>query len=102
MKKKKRGNTKCGYLSPKALAISLGGIWGIYVFLLGLVLTFFPNAKFFWISSEFLELLATLYPGYTSTITGSFIGLFWGVICGAVGGVVIAWLHNYTLEKHCK
>ncbi len=93
---------KCSYLSPKALAIAVGALWGAYVFLLGLILTAFPNAKFFWVSREFLEILATLYPGYAATIIGSFIGLFWGLICGAVGGAIIAWLHNWALEKYCK
>ncbi len=93
---------KCGYLSPKALAIAVGVLWGAYVFLLGLVSTAFPNVKFFWVSKEFLGILATLYPGYSATITGSFIGLFWGLICGAVGGAIIAWLHNFALEKYCK
>jgi len=92
---------KCGYLSPKALAISLGLLWSAYVFLLGLFLTAFPNARFFWVSKEFLGILATLYPGYAATITGSFIGLFWGFICGVVGGAIIAWIHNYALEKYC-
>jgi hypothetical protein len=100
--RKEMTKEKCGFLSSKALAISLGALWGVYVFLLGLVLTFFPNIKFFWISSEFLEILATLYPGYSATFIGSFIGLFWGTICGAVGGVIIAWLHNISLEKYCK
>ena len=93
---------KCGYINPKALAISIGVLWGAYVFLLGLVLTLFPNAKFFWVSSEFLGILVTLYPGYSATFTGSFIGLFWAVICGFIGGLIIAWLHNYALKKYCK
>ncbi len=93
---------KCGYISPKALAIAIGTLWGAYVFLLGLLLTVFPNAKLFWVSIEFLEILATLYPGYAATIGGSFIGLFWALICGAVGGAIIAWLHNWALEKYCK
>lgn len=93
---------KCGYLDPRALAISLGLVWGAYVFLLGLILAIFPNARFFWVSSEFLEILATLYPGYAPTIIGSFIGLFWALLCGAIGGLIIAWLHNFALEKSCK
>ncbi|MBI2136767.1 hypothetical protein HYU06_06875 [Candidatus Woesearchaeota archaeon] len=93
---------KCGYLSPKALAISLGSIWGAYVFLLGLVLTISPNIKFFWISKELLNILATLYPGYEASLAGSVIGLFWAVMCGALGGVIIAWLHNLSLEKYCR
>ncbi len=88
-----------GYLSPKALALALGGVWAAYVFLLGIVLTIFPNAKFFWISQEFLQILVTLYPGYSATVVGSFIGLFWAFICGAIGGAITAWLHNVALAK---
>ena len=93
---------KCGYLSPKALAIAVGVLWGVYVFFLGLILTFFPNAKFFWVSKELLGMLATVYPGYAATLSGSIIGLIWGTICGAIGGAVTAWLHNFALEKYCK
>ena len=100
MKTKMIQDKKCGYLSPKALAMSLAVLWGAYVFLLGLVLTAFPNVKFFWISRELLEILATLYPGYAATVAGSFIGLFWGALCGAVGGLIIAWLHNLALENY--
>jgi len=94
---------KCGYLSPKALAIAIGVLWGAYVFLLGIILTVFPDITFFWISKEFLGILATLYPGYAATVTGSFIGLFWALICGAFGGAIIAWLHNWALERdYCR
>ncbi len=89
-------------MSPKALAIALGLFWGLYVFLLGLILTAFPDARFFWISKEFLGILSTLYPGYSATLAGSFLGLFWGAVCGAVGGAITAWLHNIALEKYCK
>src|SRR3990167_2615618 len=92
----------CGYISPKALAISMGLLWGAYVFLLGLFLTAFPNARFFWVSKELLVMLATLYPGYSATVAGSFMGLFWALLCGALGGAIIAWLHNCTLEKYCR
>ncbi len=93
--------TTCGALSPKALAIAMGGLWGGYVFLLGLILTAFPNARFFWVSQELLEMLATLYPGYAPTVLGSFIGLAWGILCGIIGGHIIAWLHNYALKRYC-
>lgn len=95
-------NKKCGYLSPKALAIAVGGLWGAYVFSLGLILTASPNVKFFWVSKEFLEILTTLYPGYSATVLGSFIGLFWALVCGALGGAIIAWVHNFALENYCK
>ena len=95
-------NEKCGYLNPKALAIAVGVLWGVYVFLLGLILTAFPDARFFWISKELLAILATLYPGYSATVAGSFMGLFWALICGALGGTIVAWLHNYSLKKYCR
>ncbi len=91
---------ECGKLSPKALAISLGLLWGIYVFLLGLLSM--ANVRVFWFSPEFLRILATLYPGFEATLRGSFIGLFWGTICGALGGAIIAWIHNFALEKYCR
>ena len=97
-----KSEKECGYLSPKALALALGSLWGGYVFLLGIILTVFPEAKFFWVSKEFLGMLATLYPGYSATVLGSFMGLFWGLICGGIGGALTAWLHNFTLEKSCK
>ncbi len=92
---------KCGELNGKALALSLGGLWGAYVLLLGLILTVAPNARFFWVSSELLAMLATLYPGYAPTVLGSIIGWFWGTLCGAIGGALLAWLHNTALQKYC-
>ena len=93
---------KCGYLNPKALAIAFGVLWGAYVLLLGLILTAFPGAQFFWVSKEFFTILATIYPGYALTVAGSFIGLFWAFICGAICGAIIALVHNFALDKHCK
>ncbi len=98
----KNQNHNCGYLNPKALALSVGLFWGAYVFLLGLILTVFPDAKFFWVSTEFLNILATLYPGYAANIGGSFIGLVWGFLCGAIGGTIVSLLHNFALENYCK
>ncbi len=88
-----------GKLNPKALAVALGALWGAYVFLLGLVLTAFPNLRTFWVSPEFLNILATLYPGYAPTLVGSLWGLLWGALCGAIGGWLLAWLHNIALER---
>lgn len=93
-------HVECGKISVKALAISLGVFWGVYVFLLGLLSM--ANIRIFWFSPEFLNILSTLYPGYAATLTGSLIGLLWGTICGAVGGAIIAWLHNFALIKYCK
>ena len=86
-------------LNPKALAIALGLLWGGYVFILGLLITLFPNLRTFWISPEFLNILSTLYHGYAPTFIGSLWGLLWGTLCGAIGGLLIAWLHNFALER---
>lgn len=39
---------KCGSLDPLALAIAMGSLWGVYVFVLGLILAVVPTATFFW------------------------------------------------------
>ncbi len=92
---------KCGQLNPKALAVSLGALWGAYLLVLGLVLTFWSNAQFVWISPELLNFLATIYPGYAATLVGSLIGLLWGIVDGAICGALIAWVHNLALRKYC-
>ena len=95
---KKKRNHDCGQLNVKALASALAAFWGAYVLLLGLIQTAWPGARFFWVSREFMAILATLYPGYGPTLLGSFIGAVWALLCGAIGGALIAWLHNYAFK----
>ncbi|MEC4685997.1 MAG: bacteriophage holin [Nitrospirota bacterium] len=76
-------------LKPLALGVALGVVWG--------------GALFFttWISYHtgygrlFLQTLAeSIYPGYSISPVGSFIGLVYGFLDGLVSGFLIGWIYN--------
>lgn len=43
---------------------------------------------------QHLGLLRAYYPGYTVTVTGSFVGFFYGALTGAALGWSVAFLYN--------
>lgn len=76
----------------KALALALGLVWGILaMFLVGITNLIWPSY-----GKPFLELMASIYPGYHGT--GGFldviVGTLYGLLDGAIAGAVIAWLYN--------
>ena len=75
-------------LDVKAFALSCGLIWGVGLFLVT-----------WWIiamdgSATTTTFLGRVYRGYSMTPMGSVIGLGWGLVDGAIGGAVFAWLYN--------
>jgi ABC-type phosphate transport system permease subunit len=80
----------------KALAFSLAILWGLGVFLVGLA-----NLTWSGYAAAFLNLLASIYPGYHAA--GSFgdliVGTLYAVLDGAVGGLIFGWLYNYLGRK---
>lgn len=46
-----------------------------------------------------LNLLAVFFPGYSVTWAGSWIGLVWGFIAGAVSGALVYWTYAQGLRK---
>lgn len=82
-------------LSPTGLGLSLGVLWGISVFLLGLLAYFFTYGK------PFVDAMATLYMGYEPSIAGSIIGGVIGFIDAFISGFLIAWLYNKFSGCHC-
>jgi hypothetical protein len=80
-------------LNVKALAIALGVIWGGSVFLTGIAHLLWPGY-----GVAFLEFAASLYPGYH--VDGGFpqiiVGTLYGLLDGAAGGAIVAWLYNVT------
>ncbi len=51
--------------------------------------------------AHFLELLASIYPGYTanSTFGGMLNVTLYALIDGAVGGLIFGWLYNWFATK---
>jgi hypothetical protein len=79
-------------LNVKAVAIALGLVWGV----LAMFLTGLANLAWPGYGQGFLEMMASVYPGYEAT--GSFgevlVGTLYGLVDGAVVGAVYAWVYN--------
>ena len=76
-----------------ALAVTLGFLWGVTIFLMTWWIIMFDGAL-----TE-PNLLGRLYRGYRITPAGSVIGLVWGLIDGFIGGAVIAWVYNKLVDR---
>lgn len=79
-------------LNMKALALTAALIWGVLaMFVTGLANLIWPAY-----GSDFLRVMASVYPGYDATRSFAqvIIGTLYGLVDGAVAGVVIAWLYN--------
>jgi len=44
-----------------------------------------------------LEFVTSIYPGYSVSVLGAFIGLIYGFVEGLVFGFIFAWLYNKLL-----
>jgi hypothetical protein len=83
-------------INIKAFAIAAGIWWGLGVFCLTwwLILTHGATGD--------STILGRLYPGYNISPTGSVIGLAWGLVDGAIGGAVLAWLYDRFTSRFSK
>ena len=76
-------------LKPVALGVALGTVWGGLLFVTSWISYYTGYARLF------LEVLAgSVYPGYTITPAGSFLGLFYGFLDGFVCAALIVWIYN--------
>ena len=79
-------------LSIRGMAISVGLIWGVLLmFLVGLTNLLWPGY-----GQAFLEVMASLYPGYSGPAGFGqvIVGTLYGAVDGAIGGALFAWLYN--------
>jgi len=74
-----------------ALSATVALFWGAAILVVA-------SANFFWptYGRAFLELAASIYPGYDpSPAIGSIItGTLYGLVDGAIAGAVFGWLYN--------
>jgi uncharacterized membrane protein len=75
-------------LSPIALGLALGIIWGLSVLIMGLISTYYPYGK------AFVASLGTVYTGFAPTVRGSIIGGLIGFVDAFILGLILAWLYN--------
>lgn len=79
-------------LNVRALAFAAALTWGILAMLLtGLANLIWPSY-----GREFLQVMASVYPGYhaTRSLGQVVIGTLYGLVDGAIGGTILAWLYN--------
>lgn len=79
-------------LSVRAAGLAGGFLWGVSLFLVTLGATYFD---FYREPIDFL--LVGVYPYYTISLQGAFLGLLWGFVDGFLGGAALAWLYNRML-----
>lgn len=80
-------------LNLKALGFAAGIIWGVAVFLLTLVSIGSGYAD------KALKGVASIYPGYSVSIGGSFIGLVYGFVDGFVTAVIFGLIYNVFAKE---
>ncbi len=77
-------------LSVKSLAATCAILWGAVVFLMGLAHLIWPSY-----GTAFLELMASIYPGYSVGGFGSVIvGMLYAALDGGIAGALFAWIYN--------
>lgn len=83
-------------IAPIAFGLSIGMIWGLWIFIIGLL------AHEHLYGATFVETMKIIYVGYSETIRGSLLGGLLGFIDGFVAGFIIAWFYNLFANCGCK
>ena len=80
-------------LNAKAMAISIGILWGASVFLATVWILITGSG------GDTMSKLNVFYIGYSVSWGGAFIGLVYGFIDGLIGGFLVVLLYNAFLPK---
>jgi len=78
-------------LSIKGLALTAGILWGAAMFAVAMVNLVWPTY-----GTTFLEVMASVYPGYSGDrhVGQVMIGTGYALIDGGITGALVAWLYN--------
>ncbi len=79
-----------------ALGLTVGILWGGVILLTGLANLIWPGY-----SVAFLEVVASIYPGFSpgGGVGAVLLGTVYGLADGVIGGVIVAWLYNGLSRK---
>jgi len=80
-------------IHTKALALSAGIICGAMVGITTLVGVFFQYGR------AWLDLLVSIYPGYSVTLAGSALGTVYGFCDGMIFFGLLGWLYNKVFVR---
>lgn len=83
-------------LNIKAFMLTSCILWTACVLIVGIA-----NLVCKGYGSMFLQLVASIYPGYDAspTIGSVIVGALYALVDGAIAGLVFAWLYNLLLGK---
>jgi hypothetical protein len=85
------GGKSCMRLSAVAFGVSLGILSGVFMML-------FAWSAWTWgYGTAMMEQWGSIYPGYTASLVGGFVGLAWGFLEGFFCGLIWGWLYNLCL-----
>lgn len=75
-------------INIKALALSMGIVWGLTVFLLTIwfLIMCYPGTS--------LSKLSVIYLGYSVSWIGAFVGFIYGFVDGLIGGALLGFFYN--------
>ena len=78
-------------LSIKGLAGASAIVWALAVLIVGIANVIWPTY-----GVGFLTLIGSLYPGYQvgTGVASVVVGALYGLVDGAIGGAVFAWVYN--------
>ncbi len=83
-------------ISPWALGMSLGILWGASMLLMGLL------AHYTSYGNQFVVAMGSVYIWSDASIKGSIIGGAMGFVDAFIGGVILAWIYNCFAGRCCK
>jgi len=83
-------------LNRNALALTAGILWGLATLLVGV-----PNLIWSGYGTQFLRLLASIYPGYhaTGSVGDLIVGILYALVDGADCGWVFGSLYNLLVGR---
>ena len=79
-----------------ALSLTVGIFWSAAILVVAVANLIWPNY-----GGAFLELIASIYPGYRPgpTVGQVVTGALYGFVDGAIGGFLFGWLYNLLSRR---
>lgn len=84
---------KVNKIDVSGLACGLGATWGLSMLFVGWL------AAFLGYGTGIVEVMSSIYIGFTPTFIGGIVGGVYGFIDGAIGGALIALFYNWFVKK---
>lgn len=82
-------------LRPFALGAALGLVWGSSIFITTWVSYYTGYANLF-----LKTMASSIYPGYSITPIGSFVGFMYGFLDGLIGGGLVGLIYNRITQTN--